>query len=120
MQRRLIVVLAATFLASCVNYSEPYSLVGAQKYNMTNPNTFNISLEQIDGSSPLNQPAKISPGPHKLTVTLGNAPTTVTMDFKPCTQYWIVGERLDPAGQKLVVKVDHTEAIPRCTMPAAK
>jgi len=121
MQKKLIAVLAAALLASCSSYySEPYSLVGAQKWNMTNPNTFNITLSQIDGSSPLNQPAKITPGKHTLTVNLGNAVTNVTMDFKPCTQYWIVGERLDPAGQNLVVKVDNTEPIPGCKMPAAK
>ena len=89
MEKKLIAVLAAALLASCANYSEPYSLVGAQKWNMTNPNTFNISLNQIDGSSPLNQPAKITPGKHTLTVNLGNSNTNVTMDFKPCTQYWI-------------------------------
>jgi len=121
--KKLLVCSAFLFLASCAtSYDAPYSLLGATKQNL-NVNTFNIGIERVDGSSPMQEPIKLTPGVHKVEVSasgLSNKTTTVSLDLKPCTQYWIVGERFDPAGNIITVKVDQTQPIPGCNPNPAK
>lgn len=123
MKKKLLGCSAALLMASCSSYyTEPYSLLGAEKTNI-GINTFNIGIERIDGSSPMDMPAKLKPGVHKVEVSasgLSNAVTVVTLDLKPCVEYWIVGERFDPIGNIIAVKVGRTEKIPFCKMPAEK
>jgi len=122
MNKKLLVCSAMLLLSSCASYDTPYSLLGATKTNL-NVNTFNIGIERVDGSSPMQEPIKLAPGVHKVDVSasgLSNAITTVSLDLKPCTQYWIVGERFDPVGNIIKVKVDRTEAIPGCKIPEKK
>ena len=122
MKKTLLACSALLLLASCANYSEPYSLLGATKTNL-NVNTFNIGIERVDGSSPMNEPIKLSPGTHKVEVSasgLSNKVTVVALDLKPCVQYWIVGERFDPVGNIISVKVDRTENIPGCNAAGKK
>ena len=40
--------------------------------------------------------------------------------IKRCVQYWLVGERFDPIGSIISVKVGRTETIPFCKMPPEK
>jgi hypothetical protein len=123
MNKKLLAGSAVLLLASCSSYYDaPYSLLGATKTNI-NMNTFNIGIERVDGSSPFEQPIKLTPGVHKVEVSasgLSNAITTVSLDLKPCVQYWIVGERFDPIGNIISVKVDRTETIPGCNPTPAK
>ena len=104
MNKKLLAGSALLLLGSCSSYyTEPYSLLGAEKTNI-GMNTFNIGIERIDGSSPMEMPAKLKPGVHKVEVSasgLSNAITVVSLDLKPCVQYWIVGERFDPIGNSL-------------------
>jgi len=116
MKKKLLTCSVLLLLASCASYNTPYSLLGATKTNL-NVNTFNIGIERVDGSSPMDSPIKLAPGMHKVEVSasgLSNAITTVTLDLKPCVQYWIVGERFDPIGNIIKVKIDRTEPIPYC------
>jgi len=118
MNKKVMAVSAVLLFASCSSYwyDTPYSLLGATKTNI-NMNTFNIGIERVDGSSPMEQPIRLTPGVHKVEVSasgLSNVVTVVSLDLKPCTQYWIVGERFDPVGNIITVKVDRTEPIPRC------
>jgi len=110
-------------MASCSSYyTEPYSLLGAEKTNI-GMNTFNIGIERVDGSSPMDFPIKLKPGVHKVEVSasgLSNAVTVVSLDLKPCVQYWIVGERFDPIGNIIAVKVGRTETIPDCRLTPEK
>jgi hypothetical protein len=123
MNIRLLACSAALLLASCSSYYDaPYSLLGATK-TMINMNTFNIGIERVDGSSPMDEPIKLAPGVHKVEVSasgLSNAVTVVSLDLKPCVQYWIVGERFDPIGNIISVKVDRTETIPGCRLTPEK
>jgi hypothetical protein len=122
MKKKILSCCAALLLASCASYDTPYSLLGATKTTL-NPNTFNIGIERVDGSSPMQEPIKLAPGPHKVEVSasgLSNAVTVVTLDLKPCVQYWIVGERFDPIGNIISVKVDRTETIPGCKLSDKK
>ncbi|HTN50113.1 MAG TPA: hypothetical protein VMK32_11835 [Burkholderiaceae bacterium] len=118
MNKKLLACSAALLLAACASYNTPYSLLGAGKTNI-NDKTFNIGIERVDGSSPMEFPIKLTPGVHKVEVSasgLSNTVTTVSLDLKPCVQYWIVGERFDPAGNIISVKIDRTETIPGCKM----
>lgn len=119
---RLLLVLMALCLGSCASYDAPYSLLGATKTTLSR-DTFNIGIERVDGSSPMSEPIQLVPGKHQVEVSasgLSNAVTTVTLDLRPCTQYWIVGERFDPAGNIISVKIDRTEPIPGCKVTPAK
>jgi len=123
MNKKLLACSAALLMASCSSYyTEPYSLLGAEKTNI-GMNTFNIGIERVDGSSPMEFPIKLKPGVHKVEVSasgLSNAVTVVSLDLKPCVEYWIVGERFDPIGNIISVKVGRTEPIPFCKMPPEK
>jgi hypothetical protein len=122
MKKKLLTCSALLLLASCSSYNAPYSLLGATKTNL-NANTFNIGIERVDGSSPMDSPIKLAPGMHKVEVSasgLSNVVTTVNLDLKPCVQYWIVGERFDPVGNIIKVKIDRTEPIPYCDAMAKK
>ena len=122
MKKTLLACSALLLLASCASYDEPYSLLGATKTNLS-ANTFNIGIERVDGSSPMQEPIKLKPGAHKVEVSasgLSNKVTVVTLDLKPCVQYWIVGERYDPVGNIISVKVDRTETISGCRTDAKK
>jgi hypothetical protein len=123
MNKKLLACSAVLLMASCSSYyTEPYSLLGAEKTNI-GMNTFNIGIERVDGSSPMEQPIKLKPGVHKVEVSasgLSNAVTVVSLDLKPCVQYWIVGERFDPIGNIISVKVGRTETIPFCKTPPEK
>ena len=102
MNKNFLAGSAVLLMASCSSYyTEPYSLLGAEKTNI-GMNTFNIGIERVDGSSPMDFPIKLKPGVHKVEVSasgLSNAVTVVSLDLKPCVQYWIVGERFDPIGE---------------------
>ena len=123
MNKKLLAGSALLLFGSCSSYyTEPYSLLGAEKTNI-GMNTFNIGIERVDGSSPMEFPIKLKPGVHRVEVSasgLSNAVTVVSLDLKPCVQYWIVGERFDPIGNIIAVKVGRTEKIPFCKMPAEK
>jgi hypothetical protein len=123
MNKKLLACSAALLMASCSSYyTEPYSLLGAEKTNI-GINTFNIGIERVDGSSPMDFPIKLKPGVHKVEVSasgLSNAITVVSLDLKPCVEYWIVGERFDPIGNIISVKVGRTEPIPSCKMRPEK
>jgi hypothetical protein len=122
MNKKLLACSALLLLSSCASYDTPYSLLGATKTKL-DVNTFNIGIERVDGSSPMQEPIKLTPGAHKVEVSasgLSNAITVVSLDLKPCTQYWIVGERFDPVGNIIKVKVDRTEAIPGCKVTEKK
>jgi len=122
MKKTLLACSTLLLMASCASYDEPYSLLGASKTNLS-ANTFNIGIERVDGSSPMQEPIKLKPGPHKVEVSasgLSNKVSIVTLDLKPCVQYWIVGERFDPVGNIISVKVDRTETIPGCRAEAKK
>lgn len=124
MNKNLLAGSAVMLLASCASsyYDAPYSLLGNTKTNI-NDKTFTIGIERVDGSSPMNFPIKLTPGVHKVEVSasgLSNAVTTVSLDLKPCVQYWIVGERFDPIGNIISVKVDRTETIPGCRLTPEK
>ena len=123
MNKKLLASSAVLLLASCSSYyTTPYSLLGAEKTNI-GMNTFNIGIERVDGSSPMEFPIKLTPGVHKVEVSasgLSNVVTVVSLDLKPCVQYWIVGERYDPVGNIISVKVGRTEMIPDCRMTPEK
>ena len=122
MNKKMFVGCGVLLLASCASYNTPYSLLGATKTNL-NANTFNIGIERVDGSSPMESPIKLTPGVHKVEVSasgLSNTVTVVSLDLKPCVQYWIVGERFDPVGNIIKVKIDRTEAIPDCKLSDKK
>ena len=122
MNKKMFVGCGVLLLASCASYNAPYSLLGATKTNL-NANTFNIGIERVDGSSPMDSPIKLTPGVHKVEVSasgLSNTVTVVSLDLKPCVQYWIVGERFDPVGNIIKVKIDRTEAIPDCKLSDKK
>ena len=123
MNKKLLAGSALLLLGSCSSYyTEPYSLLGAEKTNI-GINTFNIGIERVDGSSPMEFPIKLKPGVHKVEVSasgLSNAVTVVSLDLKPCVQYWIVGERFDPIGNIIAVKVGRTETIPDCRLAPEK
>jgi hypothetical protein len=122
MKKTLLGCSALLLMAACASYDEPYSLLGASKTNLS-ATTFNIGIERVDGSSPMQEPIKLKPGPHKVEVSasgLSNKVSVVTLDLKPCVQYWIVGERFDPVGNIISVKVDRTETIPGCKADGKK
>ena len=123
MNTKLVAFSASLLLAACAtSYDTPYSLLGNTKTNI-NDKTFTIGIERVDGSSPMEFPIKLAPGVHKVEVSasgLSNAVTTVSLDLKPCVQYWIVGERFDPVGNIISVKVDRTETIPGCRVAEKK
>src|SRR4030095_5124570 len=120
MDKKFLAGSAALLLASCSSYyTEPYSLLGAEKTNI-GMNTFNIGIERVAGSGPIVQTVNMCPGPRKVEVSasgLSNAVTVVSLDLKPCVQYWIVGERFDPIGNIISVKVGRTQNIPFSKTP---
>ena len=123
MNKKFLAGSAVLLMASCSSYyTTPYSLLGAEKTNI-GMNTFNIGIERVVGSSPMEFPIKLTPGVHKVEVSasgLSNTVTTVSLDLKPCVQYWIVGERYDPVGNIISVKVGRTETIPGCRLTPEK
>lgn len=132
--RRTMLLLLPLALAGCQTWGPTWSEVsGTRYYNRTELNRAPTIIETIDGRSErptgYDQPIKIEPGKHELT--LQGVPLRpgwqgtlkpYTLDAQPCTRYYINAQfdgPLSPSGWKPVI--DYVEPIAGCgTSVAAK
>lgn len=111
------VCLAAATAACTTPYSELYGT----RYYQTPIDTYPVAVISVDGEHFLRQPARIEPGPHRVTVQA--LPTvaqhfgkqqTITLEVKPCTRYYLVAQKPNRLSTTYTVQVDHEEPVPGC------
>jgi len=115
-----IVGLAAATAACTTPYSELYG----SRYYRTPIDTYPVAVISVDGEHFLRQPARIDPGPHRVTVQgpptvarrFGNQ-QTITLDVKPCTRYYLVAQKPNRLSSQYSVQIDHEEPVPGCARP---
>ena len=110
-------------LTGCASYH--YSQVSGERFNVTNIDTFPVTINRIDGVSPLSGESILPVNPGVRTIQVqGPANVTspgefrdITIDVKVCTRYYIVAFKPSRLMSDFTPRIDHEMPVPGCTPP---
>jgi hypothetical protein len=115
-------VFAATGSGCATGYH--YSQLYGTRYFITNIDTYPVSINRVDGQSPLIDPqVRIDPGIRTIQV---QGPPTITnpgefrstvLDVRPCTRYYLVAVKASRLDNDFSVRIDYEEPVTGCTPP---
>ena len=120
LNRTLCLAAAAVVLGGCAT-SEPFSYLDGRRYYQAQMNVSNASIASVDGKDYVQNPVRIDPGVHE--ITLETRPVggfrfadkrTITLDVKPCKRYYFAAVRETALSQDWQPKVDYVEDIAGC------
>lgn len=120
--------LALLLLGGCQTWGPTWSEVTGVHYTQPSLDVGPVTINQVDGSSPgnaPNQPIKVTPGRHTLTLqvippssVLGMVDLEQTvLDVAPCRRYYINGRFAATTSTAWKPFVDYEEQITDCQIP---
>lgn len=124
----LAAALAAFVLAGCAAPPEGFSFLHGERWRKVELNTFDVMIISVDGRHYIERPGKpvmVAPGLRRIVVqgppasgfTFGEQ-RTLTLEVKPCTRYWLEAKKTSALVQDFEPRVNHSEPIAGCPLPA--
>lgn len=121
-------VIAAAVLAGCAARPENFSFLHGERWRKVELNTFDVIIISVDGRHYIERPGApimVAPGLRRIVVqgppaagfTFGEQ-RTLTLEVKPCTRYWLEAKKANPLAQDFEPRVNHSEPIVGCPLPA--
>jgi hypothetical protein len=104
---------------------EPWSEVTGQRAAKSVLNRAGTTIKAVDGRPLLQGLARVTPGPHAVTVHwlpkkgLSTSDRVLRLDMKPCRRYFVHAQFASPGSTLWQPVVDKVEAIPGCEVPGA-
>jgi hypothetical protein len=121
----LSAVLSGLSLLTAGCAGPAYSELWGYRYYVTPIDTYPVAVTAIDGEGYLQQPVRVEPGKHVISVqappgggqNVGSV-RKIEMDVKPCYRYYLVAVKDNRLAQDFSVKVDYEEPMGGCRPPA--